>query len=178
MKKTFCSILISSAISVSGITAAVADTSGTLNFTGAVSSSTCTVDLNKTVSFAPVNGAEITDFQHGAEIERLDVDYNVSGCPSNVSNASLLVDYPHIGESRADLGNTSMRGAGIVFRKTTSLPSEYLLPGYTEDFVINNGSGTVKFTPRLVRLHSGIYGADRPVAGSFSSTADLTLSFN
>ncbi|NWA62459.1 type 1 fimbrial protein [Pantoea sp. B9002] len=178
MKKTLSSILITSAIVTSALSSANAATSGTLNFTGAVSDGTCTVgDLNQTVSFSDLSTRDIKNLNQNATIEKLEVNYNVSGCPPNINNARLKVVYPHAGNSRADLGTTTMRGAAVMFRTSTQT-NGWASTGYTEDFAVTNGSASVKFTPHLIRVTSGVYGELEPVAGNFSTTTDLELSFN
>jgi type 1 fimbria pilin len=188
MKKTLASMLIGSAIMAASASAAFANTSGTMTFTGTVADTTCTVsDLNQSIVFS---NYDRTTFQRSVvhtAYEVQPINYQVSGCPANITNAKMNVIYTPGGSSlqRLNLGSTSARGLAVLISKVPVSPgsntpngSLYATNSTEKDFPIVNGSGVVSLYPLTMRVNSSYLGQNTVVAGDFTTSANVELTFN
>ncbi|QCP60195.1 fimbrial protein [Pantoea sp. SO10] len=188
MKKTLASMLIGSAIMAASASTAFADTSGTMTFTGTVADTTCTVsDLNQSIVFSNYDRTTFQNSVVHTAYEVQPVNYQVSGCPANITNARLNVSFTNGDRSpeRLSLGNTDARGLAVLISKepvtagSTAPPSTlYSANSSNKDFPIDNGSGVVSLYPLTMRVNSSYLGQATVVAGDFTTSANVELTFN
>ncbi|WP_312183197.1 fimbrial protein [Pantoea sp. CTOTU46764] len=180
MKKIYSAI---AALTLLSVTSAASANTGTINLSGSVGDSTCTVTgLNQSLSFPHVSATDLQSLANYKVPVQAPVSIDVTACPSNFSKGVLTVNFPAESGStnRLDLGNTTMRGAAVMIgREAGSDTNDTLLihNGSNKEFEINGGAGNVTIYPSIVRVSSGATGGTEVVAGDFSTTAQLTMAF-
>lgn len=186
MKKTLASIFIGSAIMAASVSSAFSAT-GTMTFAGTVADTTCTVsDLNQSIAFSNYDRATFQNFTAHRVFEVKPVNFQVSSCPLNITNANLKVEFVEgvAGQRRLSLGNTTARALAVVLMKNEAnvsdpVPSSNLyLPGDITSHPITNGSGVVSLYPATIRATGGYLGQSTVVAGDYSASANLEMTYN
>lgn len=166
------------ALTLLSATSAASAASGTINLTGSVESTTCTVSgLNQSVSFPPISVADLEALNNYQIPAQVPVRIDVTACPTGISKGIVTMNWTAVSGSsnRLNLGSTKMRGAAVMITKkagdSTSNTGIYN-NGDTVDVTINNGTGSTTIYPAVVRSDPS-----KVVADDFTTAAQLTMSF-
>lgn len=154
----------------------VAANTGTLTFNGNVNKSSCVVSgLDASAQFPQLSRTFLQNAP--AEPAQVPVTISVSSCPDALTRANIKFSYTvaNAGTKRISLGDTEMQGLLLVIKRTPGAGgggAAQIGNGNTLSMPIVDGTGSLTVYPTLVKSGAGF------VAGAFTGTTDLVLSYN
>ncbi|MDX6038819.1 fimbrial protein [Scandinavium lactucae] len=173
MKKLSAAVVVMLGL---GVSAAQAD-DGSLNFTGDVSASSCSVAANTTalaVSFDGYAATSLDGMAPGTTSAALQKPFSITlaGCPEGVSVAKIKLDGKTSGIiPNAFVGNSTVRYVGIIISdaetNTIITPKEF-----GGDKTIAAGQNTLNYLVGLTKTS-----ADAAVAGTVDVPVTFTMSY-
>lgn len=151
---------LSSAVAVSQNTFAV---DGTINFTGEIMASACTVSVSS--NSIPLGNFSPTAFnQVGAAVGNASFTIDVKDCPSNIPNAKVLFDGDHDSTDPTLIALSSSskaKGVGIgIFDDTTGAKISLGTPSDAIQLTTVTGqkvkTGSKRFNAKYVSTHTSV----------------------
>jgi len=174
MKKTLISVVIASTVLFSAASALAAD--GTVNFTGEIIDTACTVDIgvgnSMTVDLGRVSKTAFTG--PGSKASATKFVLKLKECPSAVKSATVKFD--GVGYSGDDSVLALTAGAGVAEGVGIELSdsTQVKLPLFTasNSVSLNEGENSIPFYARYIQM------AELVSPGPANSVAQFTLNYN
>ncbi|NWA62460.1 type 1 fimbrial protein [Pantoea sp. B9002] len=153
---------------------AFANETGTVTMSGNVSGATCQVPLDqltRTIDFSELTTAQILEKADSESISSKNIDFDVTGCPTSVTNVGVKFDFTADASNPKYLANNG-DAEGVAFGVTDAADTLINNGDEISASNYNTGTGTAQVNAKIQAYRVG---NSTPVEGLISSTAIVTL---
>ncbi|MBF4180417.1 fimbrial protein [Lelliottia nimipressuralis] len=173
MKSTYLALTLASCMGLVAHTASAAD--GTINFTGALTADTCTVDTasqNYTVNMGQVAKTVFT--ATGTAGPQTAFQLTLSACPASVTGVQFTPTSGAVNTTNTDLlalaSGSTATGVGIALYDGNGTQIPYRSAS-TQVYPVTDGAATINLSAALVST------ADNVTSGDFTATTPFYITY-
>ncbi|ECC7613534.1 type 1 fimbrial protein [Salmonella enterica] len=169
-------LLTIAVLSVVGISAASAATTGTLTITGNVTDQTCEVSaaqLTRTVDLGDITLGNIQAVAQKASVSSKPLVFNVTKCPASTKSVGIKFAYTADKTNTQYLANTGA-GKGVLLGITDNADALVANGGVVKAADLNVTAGTATVNAKVQAYRTAAANTDI-TAGNIASTATVTV---